>query len=86
MCLHCKTSETFPQVTPEEFNGLHQGILDRDIKDVLFHIGTYKALCSDGYPMHFYKKFWALCQREVHVRQLFSSGELPTFLKHTLLT
>ena len=45
-------------LTDVQITSLMKPMTPRDVKDVFFSMGAYKALGDDGFQSHFYQKFW----------------------------
>ncbi|XP_050373202.1 uncharacterized protein LOC126790878 [Argentina anserina] len=78
----------FPDTTSDDIHMMSIPIIEQYIHDALFKIRKLKAPSVDGFPALFYQQHWKLCAPEIisTVTNLFSSGNVPSSLNHTLIT
>lgn len=75
------------KVTPPMNRKLLDPYKEGEVKEALFHMFPMKALGPDGFPAHFFQRYWELCGKEVTVMvlKLLRGEEEPTGINETLI-
>ncbi len=76
------------QVSIEDNKDLIRGVLNMEIKNAIFDMGSEKSPGLDGMPAGFYQKYWNVIGPTVikDVKDFFRSGKILKQVNHTFIT